>query len=92
MSSPFVNPLARGTPGVVNSVRVIKQWTREVLKLDDDAIVCVNELACHLPGCPPKETVVLVMQGSGSTMQASLHKPMKDIVIEDIASAFRGGG
>ncbi len=59
--------------------------------LQDNAIVSVNELACHLPGCPPKETVVLVMQGPGPTMQASIHKPMKDIVVEDIASAFCRG-
>ena len=62
MSRAFVNPLARGTAGVVDRARAIKQWTRDRLALPDEAVVSVNELACHLPGCLPKETVVLVMQ------------------------------
>ncbi|YBV94689.1 hypothetical protein M1D80_01465 (plasmid) [Phyllobacteriaceae bacterium JZ32] len=87
MSSQFVNPLSRGTPAVIGQARAIKQWVREVLALSGDAVVSVNELACHVPGCPPKETVVLVMQG-GRTVQFSVHKAMLDVTREDIVCAL----
>src|SRR5690606_29663987 len=51
------------------------------------AVVSVSELACHVPGCPPKETVILVMHGT-ETVQASVHKPMKDVTENDVAHAF----
>lgn len=87
MSRAFVNPLARGATGVINRARAIKQWTREQLALPDDVVVSVNELACHLPGCPPKETVVLVMC-DGQTTQTSIHKAIEHVTEEDIAAAF----
>ncbi|SES46903.1 hypothetical protein [Rhizobium sp. NFR03] len=87
MSEAFVNPLARNGPSVINSARAIKFWARTLLLLPDEAVVSVNELACHVPGCPPKETVILVMQGT-ETVQASVHKPMQDVTENDIAHAF----
>ncbi|WP_331375424.1 hypothetical protein [Sinorhizobium chiapasense] len=87
MNDAFVNPLTRGTPGIVGKTRTIKAWAREVLNLADEAVVSVNELSCHLPGCPPKETVILVMH-QADTMQISIHKAMKDVAKDDIAYAF----
>ncbi|SMD17616.1 hypothetical protein [Rhizobium sp. RU36D] len=94
MAAPFVNPLSRGSAGVVGKARDIKAWTRELFGLSDDAVVSVNELACHMPGCPPKETVVLMMLAD-RTVQVSIHKPMLDVSREDIATASSkasGGG
>lgn len=87
MSEAFVNPLARNGHTVINSARAIKSWARKLLALPDDAVVSVSELACHVPGCPPRETVILVMQRT-ETVQASVHKPMKDATENDIAHAF----
>jgi hypothetical protein len=87
MSPPFVNPLARNGPSVINSARAIKSWVRELLALSDDAVVSVSELACHVPGCPPKETVILVMRGS-ETVQAAVHKAMEDVTEDDVAHAL----
>ncbi|RXT29780.1 hypothetical protein B5P46_01500 [Rhizobium leguminosarum] len=87
MSEAFVNPLERNGPSVVTSARAIKFWARKLLLLPDDAVVSVSELACHVPGCPPKETVILVMQGT-ETVQASVHKPMTDVTEDDVAHAF----
>src|SRR5262249_5216746 len=36
----------------------VRAWTRERFALDDDIPMLVTELACTLPGCPPRETVV----------------------------------
>jgi hypothetical protein len=88
MGASFVNPLARGSVGVVVKARDIKAWTREVFDLPDDAVVSVNELACHVPGCPPKETVVLMMFAD-QTVQVSIHKSMLEINKEDIAVASK---
>lgn len=87
MSEAFVNPLARNGPSVISSARAIKSWARELLALPGEAVVSVSELACHVPGCPPKETVILVMQGT-ETVQASVHKPMEDVTENDVAHAF----
>lgn len=90
MSGDFVNPLARGMPGPVNKARQIKDWTREILALPDEAVVSVNELACSLPDCPPKETVILVMVPSVPTRHASLHMPLRDVRREDLTVALSG--
>jgi hypothetical protein len=87
MSAAFVNPLARSGIGLVSSARAIKQWTRELLNLPVETVVSVNELVCHVPGCPPKETVVLVMCGR-DTDQVSVHKAMQDVTRADLAIAF----
>lgn len=83
MSAPFVNPLSRGSASVLGRAREIKAWARELFGLSDDAVVSVNELACHVPGCPPKETVVLMMFGD-QTVQVSIHKAVLDVTREDI--------
>lgn len=87
MSAAFINPLARNAIGVVKTARAIKQWTRELLDLPGETVVSVNELVCHVPGCPPKETVVLIMR-SRDTDQVSVHKAMQDVTREDLATAF----
>jgi hypothetical protein len=88
MKRAFTNPLARSASGVVGKAREIKDWTRDLLRLQDDVVVSVNELACHAPGCPPRETVILVMTAPGKNNQISIHKAMADITRDDLATAF----
>lgn len=88
MRPKFENPLARNDTSVIASARVLKQWTREILALDNDDIVTVNELACALPGCPPKETIILVLLHQGETLKIPIHKAMREVTENDIASAF----
>lgn len=73
---------------MLDKARGIKTWAREVFDLPEDAVVSVNELACHVPGCPPKETVVLMMF-QDQTVQLSLHKAILDVTRQDMQSAFR---
>jgi hypothetical protein len=88
MTKTFINPLARGATGVVGKARTIKEWTRDLLDLPLDVVVSVNELACHVPGCPPRETVVLVMTAPGQTRQISIHKGLVDVTRADLSAAF----
>lgn len=86
MSPSFINPLQRRAPALVEQARAIKQWTRACLDLAEETVVSVNELACHLPGCPPKETVILVMHAE-RTVQASIHKALIEVAEVDIVAA-----
>ena len=85
MSAAFINPLQRCAPGLVEQARAIKQWTRACLDLAEETVVSVNELACYLPGCPPKETVILVMNAE-RTVQASIHRALEDVTEADVAA------
>lgn len=87
MSGAFVNPLARNAPSIITRARAIKSWARTLLTLPEEAVVSVSELACHVPGCPPREIVILVMQ-NGETVQVSIHKRMEDVTEDDLIQAF----
>jgi hypothetical protein len=67
-----VNPPATGriNPGGRSTVRpaelaILKALVRTELSLTDDDVVLVNELRCTKAGCPPVETVVVVLDGDG---------------------------
>lgn len=87
MTGSFINPLSRGSGGLLGRTREIKAWTREIFNLPEEAVVSVNELACHLPGCPPKETVVLMMFND-QTVQVSIHKAILEVTKEDISQTL----
>lgn len=87
MSEGFVNPLARSGPSVIACARAIKAWAREIGAFPEDAVVSVSELACPVPGCAPKETVVLVML-RGDILQVSIHKALTEVTRDDLAGAF----
>ncbi len=52
----------------------VKQWTRDFLKLDDEAVISISELACQDPGCPLVETVIAVFE-EGRTRKWKLTRP-----------------
>jgi hypothetical protein len=89
MSANFSNPLARHTPAIVRSSRDIKQWTRDGLALGDADAVFVNELACSVAGCPPKETIIVVISAGRATRQVSIHKALVVVTRQDVEEALR---
>ena len=44
-------------PEHVQALDRVKEWTRARFKLAEDVPILVSEVACGLPGCPPRETV-----------------------------------
>ena len=68
----------------------MKRWTRETLRLGDDDVVNVSEIACLDAGCPLVETVIAVF-GSGSTRSWRFTRPRvavtKMMVQQTLASA-----
>ncbi len=65
----------------------IAAWARELFAVPEDGTVRVTELRCTEPGCPPLETVVLVVPGPGKTFQRKVHKPAANVTRADLADA-----
>lgn len=91
----LTNPLARyrlgRNPGIPAAVAAIKTWTRSCLGLGEETAVSVNELACSQVGCPPRETVVLVLRTDAPALRISIHKAIADIGEPDVAEACSRG-
>ena len=75
---------ARPATDVVATIGRIKAWTRAALALGPDVALSVTELACGEPGCPPRETVVLVMPAGCRASKYTIHKAIADVVEDDI--------
>ncbi len=69
---------------VVAAIARIKAWMRTALALGPDVALSVTEMACGEPGCPPRETVVLVMPAGARAMKYSVHKALAEVVEDDI--------
>lgn len=86
--SAFVNPLKpRGGAGYADALGRIKAWTRAQLP-PGDPVISITELACTEPGCPPRETLILVMWAGEPAWKLRVHKAMVDVVEADIAAAM----
>ncbi|HTJ77396.1 MAG TPA: hypothetical protein VL357_00205 [Rariglobus sp.] len=46
----------------------IKRWTRDVLRLHEDAVITVSEIPCADAGCPLVETAVTVFDEAGTRL------------------------
>jgi len=77
-----------GSAGTSHS---IKQWVSELLELSEDERVMVSELACHEPGCPPIETVVVVLRGPGDTVMRKFHRRAHELTRAEIEAAWAQG-
>lgn len=78
-------------PGdVLAAVRRIKGWIRAALTLPADTTLSISELACPEPGCPPRETVILVMPAGRRAMKYAVHKALADVIEDDIRACANG--
>lgn len=66
----------------------VRSWVRDVLAPDDERSVVVTELACSEPGCPPVETVIGLL-APGNQTQHKIHKPLAEVVADDVLRALR---
>jgi hypothetical protein len=66
----------------------VRTWTRSRFALDDDVTVLVAEVACTLPGCPPRETVVAFWTAPDRRHHFKIFKPAAEIVSEDFPPAW----
>lgn len=86
MTNPF-EPRARGRYSDV--IELVKAWTRRAMELGPEDAVAVTEIACQIPGCPPRETVIVAMPARGHWLRTSVHKPMPEVTEEDVIWSLR---
>jgi len=79
--------LAKKTPGRLQAVERVEEWTRERFKLSKEAAVSVAEVACSLSGCAPLETVVMFWIAE-LRYQFKLFKPVAEVVVDDLPYAW----
>lgn len=85
----FVNPIKpRGGSGYREALNRIRAWTRAGLT-EGEPTMSVTELACAEPGCPPRETVVLVMCADAVVWKLRIHKRMTDVTNDDVRRALQ---
>jgi nitrate reductase delta subunit len=66
----------------------VRGWTRARFALADDVAIMVTELACTLPGCPPRETVVAFWTAPDRRHHFKIFKPAADVVPDDLPPAW----
>ena len=66
----------------------VRAWTRERFALADDVPLMVSELACSLPGCPPRETVVAFWTSQDRRHHFKVFKPAAEVVPGDLPPAW----
>lgn len=66
----------------------VKAWTRERFALAPDDAVLIAELACGLPGCPPRETVIAFWTAPGRRHSFKVFKPLDDVIEDDLPPAW----
>ncbi len=79
--------LAKKTPGRLQAVERVEEWTRERFRLQKEAAISVAEVACSLPGCAPLETVVMFWIAE-QRYQFKLFKPVAEVVVDDLPYAW----
>jgi hypothetical protein len=74
----------RSGPSATGQVR---RWVEDCLGGDEAATVLVTELACHEPGCPPIETVIALLGGTGPRTW-KLPCPAAELSAADVAAVL----
>lgn len=77
-----------GPRGPSPQLRELKETVRTLLDLDDDTAVLIRQLACTEPGCPPLETVVVVLPMEGAARRWTLHRPADQITKDALRAAL----
>ena len=71
------------------AIRAIKQMARGIFDAAEDDVIVVSELKCSEPGCPPLETVVVLLKAGAQPRQIKLHKAAVDVNEDDLRIALR---
>lgn len=61
----------------------VKAWVRQ--RFDGEETLLVTETACATPGCPPRQTVIVLFHPC-ATVTVRFPKPLSDVTEHDIRS------
>ena len=70
----------------VAAITTVKHWVSEAFNLTDNDTILVTELQCHEEGCPPLETVIVIMMEGNRKVHYKFHKRITEIAFEDISN------
>jgi hypothetical protein len=78
----------RKSPEQLDALQRIEAWTRVRFKLAPAETVLVTELACSLPGCPPRETVVAFWTVDATRHHFKVFKRAAEVIEGDLPYAW----
>jgi hypothetical protein len=85
--SAMLGSLRRSDEHLLAAERV-QAMTRERFALPADAPVLASEVACVVPGCPPRETVVAFWGADGTRYHFKVFKPLEQVSLDDLPFAW----
>jgi hypothetical protein len=65
-------------------------WAYDALAIDPGVPISISQLQCHEPGCPPVETVIVVLTEPKQTYK--IHAAAGDITQAMVLAALTGKG
>ncbi|HEX4205606.1 MAG TPA: hypothetical protein VHZ51_15710 [Ktedonobacteraceae bacterium] len=81
----LIDPAGARPKADLRLVQQIKTWVTEALHVGEDTTLMVTEMRCTTPDCPPIKTVIALMETAQPIRQYKIHKPLADILQEDVA-------
>jgi hypothetical protein len=89
MMGSFRNPfMSRSRQGYGHALTDIRRWTAAAIS-DEEAVISVNEIACPLPDCPPRETIILILWPRAAPWKLQIHKAMTEVTESDVLVSLR---
>lgn len=68
----------------------VKSWVSQTFDLSEDMSIMITQLQCTEEGCPPIETVIVIMDTPGKHQQYKIHKPLAEVKQNDIVRLTTG--
>jgi hypothetical protein len=79
---------AVGARDRTDAIRELVDWTRAILRADDDVGVSVFDLDCCADGCCDPETIILVMRGDQRAEAIKISKALESVTYADVEGAL----
>ena len=87
MNINLLNPTPRPAPDAARLAE-LKAWVRELMRVDETALVLVNELACEDPDCPDVETSIVLSLAPKEYLTFSIPNPAAEVTRADLVQAL----
>ena len=69
-----------------HALTLLKDLVRRRYGLGNEQFVSVSEFTCHVPDCPPKETLIMFWLLDRTRTVLKIHKGLAEIVEVDLAN------
>lgn len=84
------SPFSARSPHDEVRMAYLRAAARDVLGLGEEAALLLTELRCTEQGCPPLETVLLIMAPDRPARQYKIHKAIADVTTDDLRAIAEG--